>query len=248
MTFWKYVYVLIWKMYFYHDCRWCLAFRRDWEGTDSVFFPEENRRLTWKNSQVLLIDDCFRQGQFFMMNGHELHEFDGKWIGTCTALLRTQNDFYYKPHLTNCTSVFSMSKHFEHSHTLTQCRGRFSAAASSDLFQHTNWRRRESNHRPTLHPEPQAFRFSVHKREKPKQFTPPWIKQKFLRKSPTCTCLIFIWLALSSSATQRVGWYGSYWIEASCWERFRQTWRLLWECWWRNTEQVRRSLAVSLWK
>lgn len=50
-------------------------------------------------------------GWFLMINGHEVHEFDGKWIGTCTALLRTQNDFYYKPHLTNCTSVFSMSKH-----------------------------------------------------------------------------------------------------------------------------------------
>lgn len=119
--------------------------------------------LKYYSLMTALDRGCF----FYMMNGHELHEFDGKWIGTCTALLRTQNDFHYKPHLTNCTSVFSMSKHFEHSHTLTQRLGRFSAAASSELFQHTNWRRRESNHRPTLHPEPQAFHFSVHKREKP---------------------------------------------------------------------------------
>lgn len=108
-------------MYFYHDCRWYLAFRRDWEGTDSVFFPEESRRQFSSITHWWLLQTG---AVFFMMNGHELHEFDGKWIGTCTALLRTQNYFYYKPHLTNCTSVFSMSKHFEHSHTLTQCRGR----------------------------------------------------------------------------------------------------------------------------
>lgn len=34
---------------------------------------------------------------------------------------------------------------------------------------------------------------------------------------------------------------------ASCWERAPQMWGLIWECWWRRLEEVRRIFTLSLW-